>query len=84
MEIGLSTPRGPERYQFNESCGDENLSVGTGALRVHICVEIHLHKSPLSKLKPWRKSFSNLQGISVASESLSRGSSLPRSNHFLN
>ena len=36
MEIGRSTPWGPERYQFNES-----LRVGTGALRIHICVEIH-------------------------------------------
>ena len=41
MEIGRSTPWGPERYQFNES-----LIEGTGALRIHICVEIHHSQVP--------------------------------------
>ena len=81
MEIGRSTPWGPERYQFNESYGDEKVPEPSGYISVSKYI---IHKSPLSKLKPSCKSFSNLQGISVASESLSRGSSLPRSNHFLN
>ena len=46
MEIGRSSPWGPERYQFNESYGDESLRVGTGPLRIHICVEIHHSQVP--------------------------------------